>query len=78
MSPVRTSVVAVELKVWLTVVPLGVGTAVTLYPVIEAVPESAGAVHVQETWAFPPVPVTPVGAPGSAVQVRVVLPGQPA
>ena len=39
VRPVRVSVVAVELKVWLTGVPLGVGVAVTLYPVIDAVPE---------------------------------------
>ena len=74
----RVSVVAVELKVWLTAVPLGVGVAVTMYPVIEAVPESAGAVQLPLSWELPPVAVTPVGAPGRAVQVREVLPGQPA
>ena len=33
-------------------------------------PESDGAVQLAVIWPLPPVPVTPVGAPGKAVQLR--------
>jgi hypothetical protein len=41
------------------------GDAVTVYPVIGEPPDDTGAVHETVTWAFPGVPDTPVGAPGT-------------
>jgi hypothetical protein len=41
------------------------GEAVTVYPVIAEPPSLAGAVHDTAAWAFPAVPLTPVGAPGT-------------
>lgn len=42
------------------------------------VPGSPGAVQVPVICPLAPVPVTPVGAPGNALQVKVALPGHPA
>jgi hypothetical protein len=46
--------------------------------VIEAVPESAGAVQLAVICPLEPVAVTPEGAPDRALQVRLMLPGHPA
>jgi hypothetical protein len=46
--------------------------------VIVEVPGSAGAVQLTVDCPVPPVAVTPLGAPGRAVQVRLTVPGQPA
>jgi hypothetical protein len=46
--------------------------------VIDEVPESPGAVQLTVDCPVPPLAVTPLGAPGRAVQLRRTLPGQPA
>ena len=69
---------AVELKVWLTVVPPPTGDADTKYPVRVPVPGSVGAVQLAVICPLAPVPVTPVGAPGNALHVKPTLPGHPA